>query len=225
MNYAEAMANLARLGTEQNRKIAKRHGVAEPLFGVEQQSLDRLRKISGVDTELARALWASGNHDARIFATQIADPSELDPDVLETWSRDLDNYILSDALAKLASGVAGARQTAEAWIESDEEWIGRAGWITLTHLLRREDVYSDAEAEAFLPQIEQRIGEAQNRVKDAMLNALIAIGGRGEELGEKALAASARIGKVQVDHGRTGCKTPDPESMIRKMLARKAAKR
>jgi hypothetical protein len=44
----------------------------------------------------------------------------------------------------------------------------------------------------------------------------------------KALAAAARIGKVEVDHGDTDCKTPDAAQYILKTRAhqskRKAAK-
>jgi len=223
LTYAEAIAELARLGTEQNRRVYPRHGVREPLFGVSHEHLDRLRKQSGVDTALARELWESGVHDARVFATKIADPAELDAETLESWANDLDNYVLTDAFSKVAAQTSAALEKAREWIESDEEWVGRAGWTVFAHLLGREDVLSDEEAQTLLPLIEERIHGAKNRVKDAMLNALIAAGGRNEALGEQAVAAAGRIGKVDVDHGQTGCKTPNPEPTIRKMLARKAA--
>ena len=40
----------------------------------------------------------------------------------------------------------------------------------------------------------------------------------------RSLAAARRIGKVEVDHGDTGCKTPDAVDYIRKMAERRAAK-
>ena len=224
MNYAEAIAELARLGTEQNRKVYPRHGVREPLFGVSYQHLDLLAKKAKRDTALALELWASGVHDARVLATKIAVPAELEGETLEGWTRDLDNYVLTDAFSKIAAETPGALEHARRWIESDDEWVGRAGWTALAILLGREGALTDDEARALLPVIEQRIGAAKNRVKDAMLNALIAVGGRNEALGEEAVAASARIGKVSIDHGETGCKTPNPEPMIRKILARKAAR-
>ena len=54
--------------------------------------------------------------------------------------------------------------------------------------------------------------------------ALISIGGSREALREKAIAASRRIGKVEVDHGETGCKTPVAEPYINKMWARREAR-
>ncbi len=47
-----------------------------------------------------------------------------------------------------------------------------------------------------------------------MNNALIAIGGRNDELERQALAVAARIGAVHVDHGETNCKTPDAAAYI-----------
>ena len=53
-----------------------------------------------------------------------------------------------------------------------------------------------------------------------MNSAVIAIGSRSPQMRELALAAAARIGKVTVDHGQTGCQTPDAASYIRKVAAR-----
>jgi hypothetical protein len=41
---------------------------------------------------------------------------------------------------------------------------------------------------------------------------------------KRALDASKRIGTVEVDHGETGCKTPDAAPYIRKMVERSRAK-
>jgi hypothetical protein len=54
-----------------------------------------------------------------------------------------------------------------------------------------------------------------------MNNALIAIGSRGGALEDRAIAAAGRIGTVVVDHGATGCKTPDAAASIRKTVARR----
>ena len=83
------------------------------------------------------------------------------------------------------------------------------------------DALPDEYFERFLSTIERDIHESQNRVRHEMNSALIAIGIRNPALEEKALAAAARIGKVEVDHGETGCKTPDAAGYIRKTLERK----
>ena len=52
--------------------------------------------------------------------------------------------------------------------------------------------------------------------KEAMNSALIAIGIRNEDLERQAIEIASEIGKIEVDHGATSCKTPDAESYIKK---------
>ena len=55
--------------------------------------------------------------------------------------------------------------------------------------------------------------------------ALIGIGIRNSKLQKKAEAAAKRIGKIEVDHGQTSCKTPDAIPYIRKTVERKTKKK
>jgi hypothetical protein len=57
-----------------------------------------------------------------------------------------------------------------------------------------------------------------------MNNVVIAIGIRNPMLEEAAVEAAKRIGPVEVDHGETGCKTPEAVSYIAKTNARKKKK-
>jgi len=52
-----------------------------------------------------------------------------------------------------------------------------------------------------------------------MNTALIAIGVYKPNLTDKAMETAKRIGKVEVDHGDTSCKTPDAIAYIKKTLA------
>jgi hypothetical protein len=58
-----------------------------------------------------------------------------------------------------------------------------------------------------------------------MNNTLVAIGVRSPRLTKPALASAKRIGKVDIDHGETGCKTPDATEYIKKALAHRSKKR
>ena len=73
MTTDQALAALRKAGTAQNVKVYGRHGVKGDAFGVSYAELGRLHKTIGTDHGLARALWATGNHDARVLATMIAD--------------------------------------------------------------------------------------------------------------------------------------------------------
>jgi 3-methyladenine DNA glycosylase AlkD len=215
------LEELESCGTEQSRKIYRRHGVGENQFGVSYANLGKLRKRIKVDHGLALALWASENHDARVLATMIADPRQTDEATLERWARDLDCYPLTDAFSDLAAKSAAARTLAERWIGSDEEWVGRAGWLVLARLAGSARDLSDAYFEGLLDRIEREIHARKNYVRDAMNSTLIAIGIRNERLEGKALAAATRIGTVEVDHGQTSCTTQDAAGYIRKTVERR----
>ena len=225
MNVQEALDTLRSLGTEQNRKIYRRHGAGEDVYGVSFAHLKDLKKKIKTDHELAVALWESGNHDARVLAGMIADPRRLDAETLDAWVKGLRNYVETDALGDLAARAPHARETMARWMASDAEWIASTGWRILTNVARDGDSLPDEYFERFLATIERDIHGSPNRVRHQMNGALIAIGIRNPALQKKAEAAAARIGKVEVDHGETDCKTPEAIGYIRKAVARKEKKK
>ena len=224
MNLQQAMQQLQEMGAAQNRKVYARHGVRENMFGVSFANLNKLAKSIKRDQALARELWATGNHDAGILATMVADPAQADAALLESWLNDLDSYVITDAFSGFVGKTALAQAMAEEWSPSEGEWPGRAGWHLMAHLAMQDQGLSDEYFSGHLATIESEIHTRKNRVRDAMNNALIAIGIRNKVLELQALAATARIGKVEVDHGETGCKTPDAADYIRRTLARREQK-
>lgn len=224
MKLHEAMTRLEAAGSAQTRKTYGRHGVSGPCFGVSYSELGKLKKQIKTDHALARELWATGNHDARVLALMVADPRQADDELLNGWARDLDNYGLSDAVAQLAAQAPGAIERAERWMGADHEWVEAAGWASLGALALREAALPDSVFEPYVERIERELHSAKNRVRHEMNSVLIAIGSRSERLEQLATAAAARIGVVRVDHGQTSCKTPDAASYIRKARAHQAAK-
>ena len=224
MDCQEAMQQLESLGTAQNRKIYRRHGVGDNLFGVSYANQNKLVKSIKRNHELAHELWATGNHDARVLAAMIADPSQADESLLDSWVNDLDNYVLTDTFSGFVGKTALAFDKAEQWTRSEAEWAGRAGWHLVAHLSMKSPDLPDVYFAAHLATIGREIHTGKNRVRDAMNSVLIAIGIRNDALEEMALAAAARIGKVEVDHGETGCKTPDAAAYIRRTVARRQQK-
>ena len=86
------------------------------------------------------------------------------------------------------------------------------------------DVWSVEELRGLLRQIEAEIGERPNRVRHEMNGALIVMALRDGNLRRSVLAAARRIGPVKVDHGQTGCKTPEVAPYVERTLAHRAAK-
>ena len=224
MNLDETMQNLERLGTEQNRKVYSRHGVTEPQFGVSFANLDKLRKQIKKDQPLAEQLWATGNHDARILATKIADPGQTKAETLSAWVQDVDNYVVTDAFVDLAAKTSQARTMAESWRKDDSEYVARAGWHILAQLAMNDASLPDGYFEPCLVEITESIHDRPNRTREAMHNALMAIGARSDDLLAQAKAVAEQIGAVEIDHGETNCKTPDTIPYMQKARAHRKKK-
>jgi 3-methyladenine DNA glycosylase AlkD len=223
MDFQETMRELELLGSEQTRKTFLRHGAPGPLFGVKFGDLEKLRKRIKTNPGLAEALWDSGNSDARMLATLVADAPAMSRVQLDAWARALNWHTLVDVfVSNVMVRSPHAREVLEAWAAEPGEMQGRAGWALLSALAAKTDVLKDEELVPWLPRIEQGIHAAPNRVREAMNTALIAIGGRGGQLQAQALEVARRIGKVEVFHGDTACKTPDAVEYIAKVRAHKA---
>jgi 3-methyladenine DNA glycosylase AlkD len=222
MDDKEILEELKRLGTDQNVKIYKRHGAGENLYGVSFANLKQLKKKIKTDNDLATRLWSSQNVDAQTLATMISDPSQASEKMIEDWLKDISYYTLIDSfVSNLVSQTDIAKAKMELWTKSEEEWVGRAGWQLLALLAMKDESLTDNYLEKYLNRIEKRIHKSKNRTRDAMNSALIAIGMRNTRLKNKAMATAKRIGKVEVDHGQTNCKTPDATAYIEKAWKRK----
>ena len=220
----DLLLELELLGTEQNRKVYRRHGVNSYQFGVSFANLKRLAKRIGANTPLAEMLWCSGVHDARVLATMVADDQSIKECLLERWLLDLDNYVLTDAFSDLVGRTRFALKKADAWSASTLEWVGAAGWNLVAQLALHDPSLKDAYFLEKLESIEDYIHERPNRARYSMNNALIAIGVRSPALEQAAMAVSDHIGKVQVDHGETSCKTPDAHAYILKTIQHRKKK-
>ncbi|MEZ6197120.1 MAG: DNA alkylation repair protein [Planctomycetota bacterium] len=221
MKRDEVMKKLRAAGKESHRKTYLRHGVVGEIFGVPYAELYKIQRAIGTDQALAEELWATGNHDARVLAAFIADPKTLAGKTLDSWAKTATNQLSLDALSGLASRSERAVTHMKKWMGARAEWLSAAGWHLLSSLAMRPDApLADEDFAAYLDEIERDIGTAKNRVRHEMNGALIAIGSRGGRLKDRALAIAKRIGKVEVDHGDTACKTPDAITYIAKMAAR-----
>ncbi|AMR03228.1 MULTISPECIES: DNA alkylation repair protein [Bacillus] len=223
MLLEEVMQQLEGYGTEQNRKTYKNHGAKEPLFGVSFANLKLLKKMIKKDHDLAVELWETKNMDAMTLATYILDPKKITTEQLNSWVQDVDYYCLMDVLMTSICTSPIAIERMEEWTKSNDEWIGRAGWSLLANIAIKNKTLHDDFFSPYLEEIKENIHNEKNRKKEAMNSALIAIGIRNEDLERQAIGIASEIGKVEVDHGATSCKTPDAESYIKK--ARERAKK
>lgn len=222
------LKELEKLGTAQNRKTYGRHGVTGEMFGVSYANLKILEKRLKKEGAacLASELWAAGNHDGCVLAAKIADPTAMTQKLANQWVRDVSNRVVLADLSTLIAQTPFATKLADQWIAASmthSEMKNAAGWSLIGGIATKTDgpEIPNAWFSEKLKQLEADIATAPNYTKYTMAYTLIALGSRSPALRKSVEASAKRIGKIEVDHGETSCKTPEAIPYLAKVWARK----
>jgi len=127
-------------------------------------------------------------------------------------------------VAHLAAEGPHARKRCDAWLAARDEAKCCTGWTLVGALAMRDEDIPEAWFTERLADIEASIHAAPNARREAMLHALLAIGCRSAALRKSVTAASKRIGRVEIDHGDTSCKTPELVPTLEKTWTYAASK-
>jgi len=192
---ADILAELRSLGSEKDRAGMARYGInVENAFGVSIYELRKIAKRLGTDHELALALWATGNHEARLLACFVDDPAAVTARQTEAWARDFDSWDICDqATTSLFDSTKHAWTKATEWATRDEEWVKRAGFALMAGLAVHDKAATDRVFKQLLPLIERAASDQRNFVKKAVNWALRNIGKRNRALNAAAIASAERI--------------------------------
>ncbi len=219
MTVKQTLAQLRELGSEGTKQIYLRHGASEPLFGVKFGDLNQLKKKIGVDQELAIGLWATGNGDAQTLALMVADPDAMKSSEIDAWLRSVSYELLLGMLAGLTAKTSFASAKWKKWSKSKSEKSLVAAYNLISSWLKEaSNEVPRATIEEALERIESSIHDSPNLARQAMNNALIAVGVFREDYRSRAMEVAKNIGCVEVDHGETSCKTPDAAAYIKKAV-------
>ena len=192
---ADLLAELRALGSAANRDGMARYGInVAHAFGVQIPVLRALARRLGSDHDLALALWATGNHDARLLACFVDDPAAVTDAQTEAWARDFDSWDVCDqATTSLFDRSAHGWAKARTWAVRDEEWVRRAGFALMAGLASHDKHAADREFIKLLPLIARGASDERNFVKKAVNWALRNIGKRNRALNEAAVACATKV--------------------------------
>jgi 3-methyladenine DNA glycosylase AlkD len=191
----DILAELRSLGSRKRRADMARYGIdTHEAFGV---SIYELRKVAGrlgADHGLSLALWATGNHEARLLACFVDDPAAVTEEQLEAWARDFNSWDICDqATTSLFDLTRHAWRKALEWAARDEEWVRRAGFALMAGLAVHDKTAADRAYLRLLPAVERGASDDRNFVKKAVNWALRNIGKRDRVLNVAAVACAERI--------------------------------
>ncbi len=180
---ARVRAKMAYFGVH----VSKAHGISAPV-------LHGLAKRIGKDHRLARELWTTGIHEARILATLIGESEKITAAEMDRWARDFDSWDIVDAACcYLYAHARPAWKKAAAWSWRREEFVKRASFSMIAYLSYKDEAAPDARFARFLRVIEREAHDERNFVKKAVNWALRNIGKRNARLNREAIRAAERI--------------------------------
>lgn len=195
MTAEEIIAALNALANPVNVAGMSRFGIApkHPL-GVSHPELHALARRIGRDHALARELWRSGIHEARILAAYIDEPAKVTPAQMERWVRDFDTWDLCDQITgHLFDRTPHAHAKIREWSQRREEFVKRAAFALLAWVGVHDKHSDDGVFLGFFPLIEEAACDNRNYVKKAVNWALRQIGKRNPALHAAAIVTAERI--------------------------------
>jgi len=197
MTAAELTAALRSHANPANVAGMARYGIrTDTALGVPMPIIRALGSQAGNSHALARELWASGIHEARILATLVEELARVTPRQMDRWARDFDSWDICDqACQNLFRYTPCAFEKAAQWARAKPEFVRRAGFSLMAGLASKAKDAPDARFAAFLPLIAEAAGDDRNMVKKAVNWALRQIGKRNPQLRRKAIEAAENIRK------------------------------
>jgi 3-methyladenine DNA glycosylase AlkD len=192
---ATILAQLQAQRNEINRAGMARFGInVERAYGVTVAVLRGLAKDIRRDPALARVLWGSRVHEARILACLIHDPAAVATEELDAMVEAIDSWDLCDQFTNnVVRRTTGARQTARRWLTSEAPFVKRAGLSLLASLAVHDKTAPNAEFEADLQAVAAVAHDDRQPVKKAVSWALRQIGKRNEPLRQAAVATTESL--------------------------------
>ncbi len=221
MQFQDIMAMLEQLGSEQTKKVLKKHGAQEPFFGVKVSDLKVLVKRIKKDHALALQLYETGNSDAMYLAGLIADPSVMTKNDLQQWVNKANWHMLSDyTVAWCAAESPHGWQLGMEWIDRTNDLVASAGWNTLAAWVSRlpDDELDFHQINDLIHRVEKTIQQEKNRTRYAMNGFLISTGISVPHFTDSMIEVSERIGKIEVNMGDTACQVPFAPTYIRNAI-------
>ena len=162
-----------------------------------------MAKKIGKDHVIARELWDSEIHEARILAGFIDDPKLVTEKQMNLWVNDFDSWDICDLVcSSLFDKTAYAKKMLLLWVKDDKEFVKRAGFVMMAALAVHDNVMKDEDFEKYFPIIKKYSVDERNFVKKAVNWALRQIGKRNKRLNIKAINTAKDILKINSKSAR-----------------------
>jgi 3-methyladenine DNA glycosylase AlkD len=189
-------------------------------LGISVGELRKFAKSIGTNHALALQLWRSGLHEARLLASYIDDPYQVNEDQVEAWASDFDSWDVCDQVCGLFEATPFAYRKVREWSSRPEEFVKRAAFAILAGMAVHDQAAEDKVFEEFLPIIAAQANDDRNFVRKSVNWALRNIGKRNRHLNRSAIVWAQRIADMESRSARWIGKDALRELTAAKTIAR-----
>ena len=215
----EILEELRSLAEPKILEVNARHGDDHAV------NLTKLRAVAkrlGMDTALARELWATDVTEARLLATLIGRPKEFERDELDAMLRSSRTPKVHDWLVNyVVKKSRHAEDLRTAWLEDADPVVASAGWALTSERVAKKP--EGLGLEALLDTIEAELKDAPERLQWAMNMTLAYIGIHAPALRDRAVAIGERLEVLKDYPTPPNCTSPFAPTWIAEMVRRQEA--
>jgi 3-methyladenine DNA glycosylase AlkD len=192
---AEIVREMRALAVPANLAGMARYGIdTTSALGLTVPAIRAIARRVGKDQALAEELWATGIREARILASQIAEPDAIKRSTMDRWVRDFKSWEVCDACCcDLFDRTPFVWQKIPKWAGNKSEFVRRAAFSTLAGAAVHNKTAGDQHFLDGLVLIEKYAFDERNFVRKAVNWALRNIGKRNARLLPAAVACAKRI--------------------------------
>lgn len=215
----DLLAQLEALGDEKVRARNKKHGAEGQQYGVQLGDIRKVAAKVKPDLKLAKALWKTGNFDARLLAVLLVKAKELSCDELDAMVREASAAQLADWLNAYVVRAHPQKESLRvAWMEDTDPWAARAGWgLTSERIGKSPD---GLDLKALLKRLESEMADAPAPTQWTMNFCLAGIGIHFPEHRKRAVAIGEKLGIYRDYPTPKGCTSPFAPIWIAEMVRR-----
>lgn len=182
--------------------------------GIGLTNLRKLAKQIGRDPKLAKALWKTKHHEAKVIALLIDDPKAMTREQVEAQVEEVGAGMLAHTFSSCDATLAKspiAFDVAREWLDSDHHLRRQCAYGLIYELSKnkRNKALTDDFFLGVIKRIEDTIDGEENWTRAGMGGTLIGIGKRNKILNKAAVKLAKKLGPIDYDAGDTACEPID----------------
>ncbi len=192
LSCSEITERLEAAADPAHREKMARFGItADHPFGVPVTVQKAIARECVKSLPLAKELWDTGRHEARMMASMLAPPSAFTSAMMDEWTESFASWDICDGCCfNLFRYTPYVWDKIPEYARREEEYVRRTAFALIAGLAIGDKKAPDEKFLPFLPLIEEYSADNRNFVRKAVNWALRQIGKRSLTLHEKAMEVS-----------------------------------